>query len=110
MTRVATDGTYNACSILYAAAARAAKAMGYERIQTFTLPSEGGASLRASGWVNDGQTANRAGWHSRDRNPNLHTDGVQKWRWIRKLNDNGPYPDIALDGSSDSAQARLMEA
>ena len=55
VTRLATDGTYNACSILYAAAARACKAMGFRRIQTYTLPSEGGASLRASGWVCEGE-------------------------------------------------------
>lgn len=50
VTRCCTDGTKNACSILYAAAARGAKAMGYSRIITYTLESEDGASLRASGW------------------------------------------------------------
>src|SRR2546426_11831350 len=35
VTRLATDGTKNACSILYAAAARAAQAMGYKKIQTY---------------------------------------------------------------------------
>lgn len=48
--RVCTDGTRNACSALYGAAWRAAKAMGYRRLITYTLPEEGGASLRASGW------------------------------------------------------------
>lgn len=55
VTRLATDGAYNACSILYASAARACKAIGFRRIQTYTLPSEGGASLRASGWVCEGE-------------------------------------------------------
>lgn len=50
VNRVCTDGTPNACSILYGAARRAAKALGFDRIITYTLPSEGGASLRASGW------------------------------------------------------------
>ena len=50
VTRLATDGTPNACSILYAAAARAAKAMGYLLIQTYILASESGGSLRAAGW------------------------------------------------------------
>jgi hypothetical protein len=54
VSRVATDGTPNACSVLYAAAARAARAMGYLRIQTYTLPWEGGASLRGAGWINEG--------------------------------------------------------
>lgn len=50
VTRCATDGTYNACSILYAAAWRAARAMGYKKIITYILESENGASLKASGY------------------------------------------------------------
>ena len=50
VNRVATDGARNACSMLYGAAWRAAKALGYRRLITYTLPEEGGASLRASGW------------------------------------------------------------
>jgi hypothetical protein len=53
VTRVATNGTRNACSILYGAACRAAKALGYNRIVTYTLAEESGASLRASGWNRD---------------------------------------------------------
>ena len=49
--RVCTDGTGNACSFLYGAVRRAAFAMGFARVVTFTLPEEGGASLRASGWT-----------------------------------------------------------
>lgn len=50
VNRLCTDGTKNACSFLYAAAWRAAKAMGYRKIITYTLASEDGASLRAAGW------------------------------------------------------------
>lgn len=50
VNRLCTDGTKNACSILYAAAWRAARAMGYRKIITYTLASEDGASLRAAGW------------------------------------------------------------
>ena len=50
ITRLATDGTRQACSFLYAAAARAAAALGYKKIQTFILDSEPGTSLRAAGW------------------------------------------------------------
>lgn len=50
VNRCCTDGTKNACSMLYGAAWRVAKNLGYERLITYTLPSEGGASLRASGW------------------------------------------------------------
>lgn len=56
VTRLVTDGTKNACSMLYAAAARAGKALGYEKIQTFILESELGASLRAAGWKFDGES------------------------------------------------------
>jgi len=50
VTRLCTDGTKNACSFLYSAAARIGKAMGYKKIQTFILDSETGSSLLASGW------------------------------------------------------------
>jgi hypothetical protein len=50
VTRLATDGSRNACSLLYGAAWRAARALGYRRMVTYTLESEQGASLRASGW------------------------------------------------------------
>ena len=50
VNRCCTDGAANACSMLYGAAWRAAKAMGYRRVITYTLPDEGGASLRAAGW------------------------------------------------------------
>lgn len=55
VTRLCTDGTRNACSFLYAAAARAAAAMGYDRIFTYTLQSELGVSLRAAGWTCQGE-------------------------------------------------------
>lgn len=50
VNRCCTDGAKNACSMLYGAAWRAAKSLGYTRLITYTLPAEGGASLRASGW------------------------------------------------------------
>ena len=43
-------GYTNACSKLYAACIRAAKAMGYRRVITYTLQSEPGISLRAAGF------------------------------------------------------------
>ncbi|KGD13918.1 XF1762 family protein [Burkholderia pseudomallei] len=50
ITRCCPDGTRNACSALYAAAWRVARALGYRRLITYTLPDEGGASLRGAGW------------------------------------------------------------
>lgn len=50
VNRCCTDGARNACSMLYASAWKAAKALGYRRLITYTLPEEGGASLRGAGW------------------------------------------------------------
>ncbi len=50
VTRLCTDGSRNACSLLYGAAWRAARAMGYRRLVTYTLAVEPGTSLRAAGW------------------------------------------------------------
>ena len=57
VNRLCTDGTRNACSMLYAAAWRTARAMGYHKLVTYILESENGASLRAAGW----KCAGRAG-------------------------------------------------
>ncbi|MCI8351894.1 MAG: hypothetical protein HFJ86_12155 [Oscillospiraceae bacterium] len=50
VNRLCTTGERNACSMLYGAAWRAARAMGYKRLITYTLISEKGTSLRAAGW------------------------------------------------------------
>lgn len=50
VTRLCTDGTRNACSFLYGAAARAGFALGYRRIGTYILKSEPGTTLLAAGW------------------------------------------------------------
>jgi hypothetical protein len=73
VTRLCTDGTRNACSFLYGAAARATFALGYRRLGTYTLPSEGGTSLRASGWKligeRGGGTWSRSGRERFDKHP-----------------------------------------
>lgn len=50
VTRCCTDGTKNAASKLYGAAWRAAKALGYKRLITYTLIEEPGTTLKAAGW------------------------------------------------------------
>jgi hypothetical protein len=85
--RVATDGTRNACSMLYGAARRAARAMGHDPVYTYSLPEEGGASLRAAGFRLDKENAggSAAMWHNR---PGRTVQPVGndlvggKWRWI----------------------------
>lgn len=56
VTRVCTNGTKNAASMLYGAAWRASKALGYKRLITYTLCNETGRSLVAAGWKVVGQT------------------------------------------------------
>ena len=51
VTRRCSNGEKNVCSFLYGAAARAAKALGYRKIITYTLDTEPGISLRAAGWT-----------------------------------------------------------
>ncbi len=50
VTRNCTDGTPNAASMLYGAAWRATRALGYKRLITYTLKSEAGTSVKAAGW------------------------------------------------------------
>lgn len=85
VTRLVTDGTKNACSMLYGAAAKSAKAMGYERIQTYILDTESGVSLRASGWEYEG-FAGGGQWKHTDGKPR-RTDQptTVKGRWAKTL-------------------------
>jgi len=50
VVRACTDGTRHVASMLYGAAWRAAQAMGYRRLVTYTLVEESGTSLKAAGW------------------------------------------------------------
>lgn len=50
VNRLVTDGTPNACSMLYGACTKIAKIMGFDCIQTTILSSEPGTSLKAAGW------------------------------------------------------------
>lgn len=55
VSRLVTNGHKNACSFLYSAAARIAKEMGFDKIQTYILEEESGISLVASGWDYEGE-------------------------------------------------------
>jgi hypothetical protein len=73
VTRLCTDGSKNACSFLYGCAARAAFALGYERIGTYIRLDEPGTSLVAAGWRRMGL----AGGGSWDRPSRLRTDKTE---------------------------------
>lgn len=80
VTRVATDGHPNACSLLYAAAWRACRALGYRRLVTYTLKSEPGTSLVAAGWHVVGEVTARS-WNCTSR-PRVDRYPLQeKLRW-----------------------------
>lgn len=84
VTRCATDGYRNASSALYGAAWRASKALGYKRLITYTLCSEPGASLRASGWTLIGECGG-GGWNRKSR-PRVDKHPLQhKLRWEKKV-------------------------
>lgn len=82
VNRTCTDGTANANSALYSAAWRAAKALGYHRLLTYTLPSESGASLRGAGWTCIG-AAGGGSWNRPNTNrPRLDMHSMEvKTRW-----------------------------
>jgi hypothetical protein len=82
VTRVATDGTKNACSMLYAACWRAARSLGWRKLITYTLASESGISLRAAGWRVVGQTDGRS-WNCKSRPRVDHAPLQDKLRWER---------------------------
>jgi len=82
VNRVATDGTKNACSALYGAAWRVARGLGYRRLITYTLPEEGGASLRGAGWKCVGE-AGGGSWSCKSRpRVDLHPTQI-KMKWER---------------------------
>ena len=87
INRLCTDGTKNACSKLYGACCRIAKEMGYERIITYILESENGASLKASNFVCDG-VAGGTHWTG-ERNKGQNIPNEMKTRWSKLLNKKG---------------------
>lgn len=81
VNRCCTDGAPNACSMLYGACWRAARALGYTRLVTYTRASEPGTSLRAAGWRVVGETSARSsGWDCPSR-PREGGATVPKIRW-----------------------------
>lgn len=81
ISRVATVEKKNACSMLYGALCRAARALGYVEAWTYTLPEEPGTSLLAAGFefmgMTDGGTYSRP---NRERRPPVRGDRKKRWR------------------------------
>ena len=85
VNRLCTDGTPNACSILYAAAYRAARAMGYNRVVTYILDTENGVSLRAAGWKCAGLAGGKM-WTGKRRPSEPLYPAQMKYRYEKEWN------------------------
>lgn len=97
INRLCTDGTKNACSMLYGACCRIAKEMGYEKIITYILESESGDSLKASGWHLEKRDCGGGSWSRKSRPRDLVPDQLsffpvkqkypteKKQRWAKDL-------------------------
>ncbi len=94
LRRVCVKNDYpNGCSMLMGRLKRIAQLMGYERIITYTLQKESGASLRAIG-AQCVSAVKPSNWNSRTR-PARHQPVYDepKWRW--ELQDEPPKQEAA---------------
>lgn len=80
--RLCTDGSHNACSMLYSACWRAAQATGYRRIITYILDTEPGTSLRAAGWRYEANTRAQS-WDRPGRHRTTEAPTCPKQRWAQ---------------------------
>ena len=103
ITRVATDGVRNGCSFLIGICRRVAFNLGYRRLVTYTLPAEGGASLRASNWTNDITTPGRS-WNVPSRKREDLAPLGEKFRWTIENKKAFPGPFVfPLEEENESA-------
>ena len=111
VTRLATDGTRNACSLLYGAARRVAFNLGYTRVITYTLAEEGGASLRAAGFSFDAAIRGES-WMRRSENGGRFVDDRNptgdKARWSAGVKCDVAPPRVAI-ATTDSQEALPLE-
>lgn len=107
VSRLATDGTKNACSFLLSRAARAAFAIGYKAIMTYSIPEEGGASLRGAGWVFYGQTTG-TGWSNGQRTRKDKHPLGRKDHWFKnapELTSFYKHPPTSVKRTSEKESA-----
>ena len=120
--RVCTDGTPNACSMIYGALRRAAVALGYHRVITFTLVTEPGTSLRAAGFREAGINAESPNWnrgrkfakkgnitqYGQPKPPVFHgtmadvpKEPKRRWEWVR---EGQPLPEVTWPAGTTGPQ------
>lgn len=85
---------WNACSMLYGAAAKEAKRRGYSRIITYTLESESGGTLVAAGWTPT-HTTKGGSWDRKGRARTDKAPTCRKVRWERGLNKKAKREVVA---------------
>lgn len=90
------DGVKNGASLLLGACARVATAWGYRKIITYTLPEEGGASLRAVGWTLEDPNAGGGSWSRDDRPREDKAPTGLKCRWARDLTPQVRQVELAF--------------
>ena len=102
VTRLVTDGTKNACSILYAACARIGREMGYQKIQTYILDNETGVSLKAASWFCEEEIAGGGQWRHTDGKPRRTDQPISpKQRWCKIINSPAEIETISHDGETN---------
>lgn len=84
ITRVCSLGARNACSALYGACVRAAEAMGYLLVVTYSRDDEDGASLKAAGFARVADVLARS-WDTPSRPRTDRDERVDRGRWERML-------------------------
>lgn len=92
------EGCRNACSMLYGAASRAAKAMGAVNLWTYVFADESGVSLKAAGWRQLGTT--RAEQWDREERHRAQVEMSPKVRWFapwsEALSSHGGWPHSSV--------------
>lgn len=110
VVRLVTDGTRNACSILYAAAARAGLALGYRRIQTYILDEEPGITLVAAGWTCEGEAGGGQWKHTDGKARRTDQPTGMKSRWAKDLATRPDLTSAPAKASDPQAESLFGDA
>jgi hypothetical protein len=96
-----------ACSFLYGACARIAREMGFDKIQTYTLETEPGESMRGAGWTLEKVNCGGTPQGKRTNRPNGHevtpVTFMKKQRWARQFGNKQPVSSVPVEAGEDEA-------
>ncbi len=85
INRLCVTENGNSCSMLYGAAIRIAKDMGYKKVITYILESESGSSLKASGFVLEDECCGGLEWTGQREGRVAKAPQEYKQRWVKCL-------------------------